>query len=63
MRYWPSESVTVDLVPSISTGLEASTVTPGSTAPLESLTVPVNALCAAAMDGNAIANAQHARNA
>src|SRR5215510_2411383 len=35
----------------MSTGLDASTVTPGRTAPLVSLTTPVNALCARAAAG------------
>jgi hypothetical protein len=35
----------------MSTGLDASTVTPGSTPPLVSLTVPVNPLCAEARAG------------
>ena len=38
-------------------------MTPGSTAPLESFTDPVNELCAAAMAGNAIAVHEHATNA
>ena len=46
MRYVPSAPVTSLLLPSMSTGLATSTVTPGSTAPLVSLTVPVNPLCA-----------------
>src|SRR3954467_2610022 len=37
----------------MSTGLLASTVTPGSTAPVASLTIPANALCARAVDGSA----------
>src|SRR5262245_4751471 len=41
MRYWPLPSVVADLPFSISAGLAASTVTPGSTAPDESRTVPV----------------------
>src|SRR5687768_6042893 len=40
MRYWPDPSVTTDLTFSISAGLDASTVTPGSTAPDASLTCP-----------------------
>ena len=36
--YWPALSVTADRVFSISAGLDASTVTPGSTAPDASLT-------------------------
>src|SRR5262245_2207886 len=41
MRYWPVSSVVADLTFSISAGLEASTVTPGSTPPDASRTVPV----------------------
>src|SRR6187431_2082955 len=41
MRYWPLPSVTTALAPSISAGLDASTVTPGSTPPEVSLTTPV----------------------
>ncbi len=46
MRYWPALSVIAVLTPSISTGLLASTVTPGSTPPEASLTTPARALCA-----------------
>src|SRR5262245_64822392 len=42
--YWPARSVVVDRVFSIRAGLETSTVTPGTTAPLESLTVPAMAV-------------------
>jgi hypothetical protein len=42
--YRPAPSVTTDRDFSMSTGLAASTVTPGSTAPLASLTTPENAL-------------------
>src|SRR5207249_4975965 len=38
--YWPSPSVTTLRVFSINAGLDASTVTPGSTAPDASLTMP-----------------------
>ena len=38
--YWPAPSVTAERTFSISTGLAASTVTPGSTAPEASFTVP-----------------------
>jgi hypothetical protein len=48
MRYWPSSFVTPDFIFSMSAGLLASTVTPGRTAPLESLTTPAMALCASA---------------
>ena len=41
MRYWPVASVTTDRTRSISAGLAASTVTPGSTAPDVSFAVPV----------------------
>src|ERR1051326_2197127 len=39
-------------LPSISAGLEASTVTPGSTAPEASLTIPARLLCAEAAPGS-----------
>src|SRR5438093_13651218 len=45
--YWPLRSVMVDRAFSISAGLETSTVTPGRTAPLESLTVPAMAVSCA----------------
>src|SRR5437867_7695003 len=51
MRYWPVASVTTDRVFSISTGLVASTVTPGNTAPDASLTTPVIAACAWTAEG------------
>jgi len=51
MRYCPVASVVADLVFSISTGLEASTVTPGNTAPEASLTVPARATWAHAALG------------
>src|ERR1700730_17038296 len=41
MRYWPLPSVTAERTFSMSTGLAASTVTPGSTAPELSFTTPV----------------------
>jgi hypothetical protein len=46
MRYWPLASVTTERPFSISTGLAASTVAPGSTPPEASLTTPVIAACA-----------------
>src|SRR4029450_6524079 len=46
MRYWPVLSVTAVRVFSISVGLEASTVTPGRTAPDASLTTPASVACA-----------------
>ena len=45
----------------ISAGLDASTVTPGSTAPVSSLTMPMNALCARATPGNSVSTVS-ARN-
>src|SRR5438552_13140297 len=51
MRYWPVASLTTERTFSISTGLAASTVTPGSTAPDASLTTPVMAACANAVTG------------
>src|SRR5215467_9285644 len=51
MRYWPLPSLTAVLTFSIRTGLLASTVAPGSTAPDVSLTVPVRATCADARAG------------
>src|SRR5262245_14966203 len=57
MRYCPAPSVTTDRLCSISDGLEASTVTPGRTAPDESRTTPViDACCANAADGTRIAD-------
>src|SRR5438046_7064361 len=47
IRYWPVPSVTALRAFSISIGLEASTVTPGSTAPDTSLTTPVMVACCA----------------
>src|SRR5689334_6630392 len=41
IRYTPASSVTAERTFSMSAGLDASTVTPGSTAPDESLTTPV----------------------
>src|SRR5579862_1191341 len=46
MRYWPVSSLTTERTRSMSAGLVASTVTPGSTAPDVSLTTPVMAACA-----------------
>src|SRR5258705_8034046 len=51
MRYWPPPSVTTDRAFSMSAGLEASTVTPGSTAPEASFTTPVMEACANAAEG------------
>src|SRR4051794_31431500 len=56
MRYTPWPSETTDFTFSINASLAASTVTPGSTAPDVSVTVPVIALCARATAGM---NARH----
>src|SRR5688572_21532331 len=52
MRYCPEPSVTSVRIFSIRAGLAASTVTPGSTAPDVSLTVPVNEAWANANAGS-----------
>ena len=52
MRYCPAPSVTAVRTFSMRAGLDASTVTPGSTAPDWSLTVPVRVPCANARDGS-----------
>src|SRR5262245_14702116 len=52
MRYRPDSSVTALRTFSMSAGLDASTVTPGSTAPDESLTTPVIDAWACAADGS-----------
>jgi hypothetical protein len=51
IRYWPVSSLTTERTFSMSTGLAASTVTPGSTPPEASLTTPVIAACAWAAAG------------
>src|SRR5262245_3177279 len=51
MRYWPDASVTTDRTFSISAGLAASTLAPGSTAPEASLMTPVMAACAYTVEG------------
>ena len=56
MMYRPSPSVTAERLFSISTGLDASTLTPGSTAPDVSFTIPLNDAWAYAAAG---ANARH----
>src|SRR5678810_1184940 len=66
-RYWPDPSVTTVRTFSISAGLAASTVTPGSTAPDASLTVPEMDACAYAATGNSAtqtnpASIRNARN-
>src|SRR5262249_44129374 len=52
IRYCPVLSVTAERVFSMSAELDASTVTPGSTAPEASRTVPVSAACASAGAGS-----------
>jgi len=63
IRYWPELSVTTDRVLSISAGLDASTSTPGMTAPDVSLTTPVIAAWALLVAGTsntaAIRTARH----
>jgi hypothetical protein len=54
MRYCPASSVTAMRTFSMSAGLEASTVTPGSTPPDWSLTVPVRVPCAKTSDGKRV---------
>src|SRR6476660_9629100 len=53
MRYRPLPSVTAVRTFSMSAGLAASTVTPGSTAPVVSLTSPARMACAATTRGTA----------
>src|SRR5262245_31318389 len=55
--YAPFASVVADRTCSINAGLAASTVTPGSTAPVASFTTPANALCARAAVGSASSRA------
>src|SRR5438552_1422200 len=52
IRYCPAPSVTADRVFSMSAGLDASTVTPGSTAPEASFTVPVSVAWANTVAGS-----------
>src|SRR5688500_5565601 len=52
MRYWPVSSVTTVRTFSVNAGLAASTVTPGRTAPDESLTTPAMVACANAAPGS-----------
>src|SRR6266850_728143 len=52
IRKSPATSVVTVLTFSIRAGLLASTVTPGSTAPVASFTTPAMALCASARSGN-----------
>src|SRR5262249_16059981 len=58
--YCPFPSVVTDRVFSIKTSLDASTVTPGSTAPDVSLTTPTIALCAWATLGSSTRQASAA---
>src|SRR5947207_2353493 len=58
IRYWPAPSVVTERTFSINTGLDASTVTPGSTAPVASLTAPAMEAWAKASAGK---NTVHAR--
>src|SRR5688572_17494711 len=51
IEYRPCPSVTTVRLPSMSAGLVASTATPGSTAPVSSLTAPAMTLCADAAAG------------
>src|SRR4029078_12519129 len=62
MRYWPVPSLTAVRTFSISAGLLASTVTPGSMAPEVSLTVPAITACAAALVGRSARKTQTARD-
>jgi hypothetical protein len=58
MLYLPSLPVTTDFTRSINAGLAASTVTPGRTAPDESVTVPAMPLACCADTGDASAQAK-----
>ncbi|SRR6266545_4868778 len=51
MRYWPASFVVTDRTFSISAGLDASTLTPGSTAPDVSRATPVIDPCAYRSEG------------
>src|SRR5262245_8755314 len=63
MVYTPAPSVTTVRVFSISAGLEASTVTPGSTAPEASLTTPEILACPCACEIVGTSTAQANTNA
>src|SRR5262245_11007933 len=54
IRYCPAASVVAVRIFSISTGLDAAMVTPGSTAPEGPLTVPAKPGCASASEGKII---------
>src|SRR6478672_11067555 len=61
--YWPCVSVVTVRTCSMSAGLDASTVTPGITAPLGSLTTPaIPLVCANAMSGAAAPTARSKTN-
>src|SRR5712692_2199696 len=62
MRNSPAPSVVTVLTRSFKAGLPASTVTPGNTAPVASLTTPAIALCANADPGENASHAKAARN-
>src|SRR6185436_18655667 len=59
MRYWPVSLLTLLRTFSLRTGLEASTVTPGSTAPDVSFTTPVIDAWAKAVAGNNATRHRH----
>ena len=61
MRYCPVPSLTADRTFSMSAGLVASTVTPGSTAPDESFTVPAMTACAEVTVGMRTTHAKSVR--
>src|SRR5687768_1099010 len=63
MRYWPEPSVMAVRTFSMSTGLAASTVTPGRTAPDASATVPASVAWACAIAGSASTHAAESTNA
>src|SRR5687768_712283 len=58
--YWPVPSVTTERTFSMSAGLDASTTTPGSTAPEASLTTPAIVAWASAADGRSTTHARAA---
>src|SRR5437016_5108994 len=62
IRYWPVSSLTTERIRSMSTGLAASTVTPGSTPPDASRTTPVMAACAYAAAGKSTTTSRTKRH-
>src|SRR4051812_27327164 len=58
IRYWPVLSVVTVRTFSMRTGLEASTVAPGSTAPDASFTTPASDACAQAIEGTSTTHAR-----